>query len=70
MKRNVRARKKSKYGNGLNERGSYNSVKISSSNGGSIHSGHVLFNVMPEGLNFGHLNIQEICGIICVNSQK
>ena len=38
------------------------SFKFPVSNGGNIQSDDVSFNLTSKGLNFGHLNIQEICG--------
>ena len=38
------------------------SFKFPVSNGGNIQSGDVSFNLTSKGLNFGHLNIQGICG--------
>ena len=38
------------------------SFKFPVSNGGNIQSDDVSFNLTSKGLNFGHLNIQGICG--------
>ena len=54
---NVTGNQKLNQGSNLNEKGSTESFKVPSSNGGSIISKHLSFNLMSKGLNFGHLNI-------------
>ena len=53
-----------------NENGSNGIFKVLSSNRERIESKHLSLNLRSKGLNFGHFNIQGICGKKCVNFQK
>ena len=46
----------------LKESCSDESCKVSFNNGGNVQSDDLSFNLTSKGLNFGHLNIQGICG--------
>ena len=54
----------------LKESCSDESFNVPFNNGGNIQSDDLSFNLTSKGLNFGHLNIQGICGKTCVNSRK
>ena len=46
----------------MKESCSDDSFNVPFSNGGNIQSNDLSFNLKPKGLNFGHLNVQGICG--------
>ena len=59
---NVRENQNFKHDISYNENGSNESFNVPSSNGESLDTKQLSLNLRSKGFNFGHLNIQGICG--------